>query len=80
VLFTHPGTLGGQDLYAPTRESIKEPWSEPVNLGKPVSAANEARGPLSWDAKTLYFGRSPGPEGSTDIYLSTRDKITGDSR
>jgi hypothetical protein len=32
---------------------------------------------FSWDAQTLYFGRAPGPEGSTDIYITTRDKLPG---
>jgi hypothetical protein len=73
-----PGTLGGFDLYAATRASVDDPWSAPVNLGAVVNTANnETRPSLSWDAKTLYFGRAPGPEGSTDIYISTRNRLTG---
>jgi hypothetical protein len=73
------GTLGGQDLYTATRESIDDPWSTPVNLGNVVNtSANETRGSF-WRAETLYFGRSPGPEGSTDIYVSTRPKLRGRS-
>jgi hypothetical protein len=65
-------TLGGQDLYSATRESVDDPWSTPVNLGNVVNtAANETRGSF-WRGETLYFGRSPGPEGSTDIYVTTR--------
>lgn len=56
-------TLGGQDLYSATRESIDDPWSTPVNLGTLVNtAANETRGSF-WRGETLYFGRSPGAEG-----------------
>jgi hypothetical protein len=55
-----PGTLGGQDLYSATRESIDDPWSTPVNLGNVVNtAANETRGSF-WRGETLYFGRAPG--------------------
>jgi hypothetical protein len=32
---------------------------------------------FSWDAQTLYFGRAPGLEGSTDIYVTTREKAAG---
>lgn len=77
ILFTsnyaHPGAQGGQDLYAATRASAGDPWSAPVNLGPAVNtAAGETRPSLSWDARTLLFGRAPGPEGSSDIYQSTR--------
>ena len=72
-----PDTLGGQDLYSATRESVDDPWSTPVNLGTVVNtAANETRGSF-WRAETLYFGRSPGPEGSTDIYVTTRERHGG---
>ena len=37
------------------------------------TAAGETRPSLSWDARTLLFGRAPGPEGMSDIYLSTRE-------
>ena len=68
------GTFGGQDLYAATRETIDDPWSAPVNLGDVVNTANnETRGSF-WRARTLYFGRAPGPEGSTDIYVTTRTR------
>lgn len=70
-----PGTLGGQDLYFATRSSVDEPWSTPVNAGSLLNtAANETRGSFSWDGLTLYFGRAPGPEGATDIFVSTRTR------
>jgi hypothetical protein len=72
-----PGTLGGQDLYSATRESIEDPWSTPVNLGPMVNTSNnETRGSF-WGGETLYFGRTPGPEGSTDIYVTTRERHGG---
>jgi hypothetical protein len=70
----YAGAQGGQDLYVATRESVDDPWSAPANLGSAVNtAAAETRPSLSWDARTLLFGRAPGPEGMADIYLSTRE-------
>ena len=72
-------SLGGQDLYSATRANVNDPWSTPVNLGTVVNtSANETRASF-WRAETLYFGRSPGPEGSTDIYVSTREPLRGRS-
>jgi len=71
------GTLGGQDVWVATRDSVDLPWSAPVNLGDAVNTgAGETRPSLSWDAQTLLFGRAPGPEGIGDIYVSTRDELT----
>jgi hypothetical protein len=70
------GAQGGQDIYGATRESVDDPWSVPENAGTLVNTgANETRPSFSWDARTLLFGRAPGPEGSTDIYIATRDSI-----
>jgi len=68
-----------QDIYTATRASIDDPFSTPVNLGAAVNTTdkNETRPSFSWDAQTLYFGRTPGPEGSTDIFVTTRDKLPG---
>jgi Tol biopolymer transport system component len=69
----YPGALGGQDIYAAMRGSVDGPWSAPTNLGDAINtAAGETRPSLSWDARTLLFGRAPGPEGSSDILVSTR--------
>jgi hypothetical protein len=74
-----PGWLGGFDVYGATRDSVDDPWSAPVNLGDAVNtAANETRPSFSWDALTLLFGRAPGPEGSTDIYVTTRERTASD--
>ncbi len=74
---TRPGTLGLADIYAATRHAKARRWSKPVNLGPNVnSAAAETRPSLSWDATTLYFGSTrPGGEGSTDHYMTTRERL-----
>jgi WD40-like Beta Propeller Repeat len=73
------GGLGAQDIWASTRDSFSAPWSAPVNLGTAINtAAAESRPSLSKNARQLLFGRSPGPEGIGDIYVSTRSKANGD--
>jgi hypothetical protein len=68
-----PGTVGGQDIWAATRSAASDPWSTPVNIGTTVNtAAAETRPSLSSDGKQLLFGRSPGPEGNSDVYVATR--------
>ena len=67
------GTLGAQDIWASVRDDFESPWSAPVNLGGAVNtAAAETRPSLSKDARQLLFGRAPGPEGMSDIYVSRR--------
>ena len=67
------GGLGGQDIWVSTRGSTSDPWSTPINLGSAVNTgAAESRPSLSWGAEQLLFGRAPGPEGSSDIYVTTR--------
>jgi hypothetical protein len=72
------GTLGGQDIWVATRNSLRDPWSAPVNLGASVNTtAAETRPSLAGGAETLLFGRAPGPEGMSDIYMATRDELGG---
>jgi hypothetical protein len=67
------GTLGAQDIWASVRDDFDSPWSAPANLGGAVNtAAAETRPSLSKDARQLLFGRAPGPEGMSDIYVSRR--------
>ncbi len=67
------GGQGLADLWIATRASTNHAWSAPVNLGSNVNTgANETRGSFSRDGATLYFGRSPGPEGGSDIFVTTR--------
>jgi hypothetical protein len=73
------GTLGVQDIWIATRDSVRDPWSPPVNLGPSVNtAAAETRPSLSRDARTLLFGRAPGPEGMSDIFVTTRERSGSD--
>jgi hypothetical protein len=67
------GGLGAQDLWIATRASLDAPWSAPTNMGAVVNtAAAESRPSFSRNGAQLLFGRAPGPEGSSDIYMTTR--------
>jgi len=67
------GGLGGQDIWVATRAQAGDPWPTPVNIGPAVNtAAGESRPSLSRDGGQLLFGRAPGPEGMSDIYVTTR--------
>jgi hypothetical protein len=73
-----PDAQGGNDIYAATRASTSDPWSTPVNLGPNVNSfASETRPSLAWDGTILYFGTTR--EGSSDIYVTTREKLHGGS-
>ena len=69
------GGLGGQDIWSATRTGAEGAWSAAANLGPAVNTtAAESRPSLSWDAEILLVGRAPGPEGMSDIYVTTREK------
>jgi hypothetical protein len=74
-----PGTLGGADLWASTRETVFDSWSVPVNLGPVVnSTSNEAPSYLSSDGRILILTSDrPGGFGSGDLYVTTRQRGGG---
>lgn len=74
---TRPGGKGAQDIWMASRAKAHDAWSAPVNLGDAVnSPAAETRPSLSWDGTTLYFG-STRTTGEANIYVSSRDQLTG---
>lgn len=81
---TRPLGAGSSDIWSAQRESVNDPWSDPVNLGAAVnSIAAETRASLSWDRLVLYFGSTrvgsvPAPSGapSQDVYRSLREKVS----
>ena len=69
----------GTDIYTATRSDVDAPWGTAVQLGNGInSAGNESRASLSWDGTYLMFGTTrAGVEGSADIFVSRRSKVTG---
>jgi hypothetical protein len=78
---TRAGGCGGADIWTSTRDKRSDAWNTPTNLGCNVnSAATDVRASLSWDGTHLYFGSTrTGSEGSQDLYVTTREKISGAS-
>ena len=51
-----PGGVGGWDIWVSTRETVDDPWGEPVSLGPPVNTeGDELANNISLDGLTLYF-------------------------
>jgi hypothetical protein len=73
VFDSNRGGATHQDIYIATRARTTDPWSTPVNLGPNINTgAMETRASFSLFGNRLYFGRTPGPDGGTDIFVSTR--------
>lgn len=63
---------GSFDVYYAWRESLDDPFSEPINLGPGVNTAEaETRSSFSWDRERVHFGRSG------EIYVTEREKLRG---
>jgi hypothetical protein len=71
-----PGTIGVADIYAATRAATSDAWMAPANLGPNVNSVDaETRPSLSYDGLDLYFGSTRPGEGSSDIYVTSREKL-----
>ena len=79
-----PGFPIGSDarkLWVSTRNSTLDPWSTPVLLSSVNSTALDGAPGLSWDGTELYFfSTRDGAAAGSDLYVSTRTKITGQAQ
>jgi hypothetical protein len=41
------------------------------------TSESETRPSLSWGGETLYFGRAPAVGGPGDVYVTSREKVSG---
>jgi hypothetical protein len=73
------GSIGAQDLWVSTRNTVGDVWSAPVNLGSALNSGfNENFPSLSSDRETLFFSSDrTGGSGGSDIYMSLRSKRNG---
>ena len=64
--------LGSCDIYY--SKKIKNKWTEPLNLGKPVNSKGwESQPAISADGKRLYFAsKRKGGKGGSDIWMSVK--------
>jgi hypothetical protein len=75
-----PGSPVLPDIWTASRGTTTDGWSTPTNLGPLINTtAMEARATLSRDGLTMFFGSNRiGAEGpSSDLYVTTREKLTG---
>ena len=74
---SRPGAFGEADLWVSTRDTARDAWSTPVNLGPLVNTRFYEGGPaLSADGTTLYFySTRPGGFGVFDIYATYRTRV-----
>jgi Tol biopolymer transport system component len=73
------GSIGAQDLWVSTRNTVGDLWSAPVNLGSALNSSfNDNFPSLSSDREALFFSSDrPGGSGGSDIYTSLRSKRNG---
>jgi hypothetical protein len=71
---TRAGSVGGNDIWTSTRQSIHDPWTTPINAGPPFNTAfNDLTPDLSFDGRTLIFASNrPGGLGGNDLWIATR--------
>ena len=74
-----PGSMGTMpDLWVATRETVFDIWSQPINLGSPLNTELvDVHAFISADRETLFFASNRPGGGPTDIYMSTRTKVSG---
>jgi Tol biopolymer transport system component len=72
-----PGGSGRIDLWVATRQTTRDVWSTPINLGPAINTAADDGGPaLSCDGTTLYFySTRDGGSGGRDLYVTTRHRL-----
>jgi len=65
-----PGGYGSADVWFTRRATKDAAWSEPVNIGPPISTAfYDLPGAPSIDGSTLYFASTrPGGQGASDMW------------
>lgn len=64
-----PGGQGGVDLYYTVRNSLKDAWQKPVNLGPNINTEGDESFPALWGDSTLLFASTGLPGlGGYDIF------------
>jgi len=71
-----PGGFGASDLWTATRNTVRDPWSAPINLGALVNSVDLDFDPyIDSSREALYFGSTrAGGFGGQDLYVAARTK------
>ena len=69
-----PTSIGGDDLWFATRESVDAPWGPAHNMGEPInSSVADSLPMLSYDEHVMFFySTRPGGCGLGDIWMARR--------
>jgi len=78
-----PGGSGQSDLYVTTRQTVQDPWGEPLNLGPIVNSSFHDMNPsITADGLSLFFSDwdgatpRPGGVGQCDIWMTQRASLS----
>ena len=72
-----PGGSGSHDIWVTTRETLDDPWGEPVNLGPTVNSPDWDISPSITANGDLYFNSTrPGGHGFIDTWVTTRASVS----
>jgi len=73
-----PGGSGSYDIWVSTRETIQDPWGEPVNLGPPVNKSDwDAVARTTANGLEMYFcSRRSGGLGEVDLWMTKRASLS----
>jgi len=74
------GGYGSSDIWVSKRETLSDPWSEPVNLGPTINTYGESAPSISTDGLVLFFsdffGPRPGVYGQYDLWMARRASVS----
>jgi Tol biopolymer transport system component len=74
------GGHGGIDIWVATRETLSDPWQEPVNLGPTINTTGESAPSISADGRVLFFSdffdARPGGQGDADLWMTIRATVS----
>jgi len=80
---SRPGGSGQNDLYVTTRNTVLDPWGEPLNLGPIVNTSFHDVNPnITADGLSLFFSDwdgsppRPGGYGQCDIWMTQRASLS----
>jgi hypothetical protein len=68
--------LPSSDIWVSTRESVRDRWSDPTNIGSPINTELQEFHPFIFskdETEELYFVRTISP-GNNDIFVSRRTR------
>ncbi|MBC8471236.1 MAG: protein kinase [Planctomycetes bacterium] len=73
-----PSGLGGYDIWVTNRETVQDPWGEPVHLGPTVNSSSwDCNTGISADGLSLYImSNRPGGSGDLDTWVTMRASIS----